>query len=346
LWHVSIPLVGVVASPYLLGLRQLPVINAVRAVTAVRTALPFVGSCLAGLGLAALLRPWGPVARRTLGAVVLVAAIGEIFFSRSGELFGFRFRARFAAPAPAFLALLDTLPPGPVLDYPPSKYPLPIAHYVFLHGFHDHPIDACYSSFPSPMGDEVYTMSAQLPNSLAALRLRTLGFRSIVVHGEHLGADLVEKFTRWAEHDGRYAGLRRIGEADGHIAYAFRPAPPTDGFDALTLPRLATWPGVQTLDTSGVPLRFDLHNYHRRFYRHPDPIRPQPVVLTWRDEAGVERASDTRTTLLPLALIPDGTQRVKVVPAIVPPPGTYTVTMHRGDAQGPMLAALRVVIAG
>jgi hypothetical protein len=344
-WAIAIPLVGALPSPYL-ALRHLPGLSAVRVVSAVRIGLSLAGSCLAGLGLAALLRHRGPVVRYTVGALVFALAAGEIFFfPRSGSRFGTRFRAVPAKPDAALLTLLDTLPPGPVLDFPPSRFVPPTTHYVLLHGFHDRPTDACHSSFPNPMREEVYTLSARLPNTMAALKLRTLGFRAIVVHTEFVEPDRLAEFTRWAGRDGRrFAGLSRLGEADGHIAYAFAPATPTAGLDALSLPALVRDWHVQTLDAPGEALWLFVYNSARRFYRHPDPIRPDPVVLTWRDDQGVERASERRTLLLPIALTPGEKQRLQVIPHPLPPPGSYTVTLHLYDAEGPVLARERVLV--
>ena len=48
--------------------------------------------------------------------------------------------------------------------------------------------------------------------------------------------------------------------------------------------------------------------------------------------------------VLPLALVPGGNQRLRVLPACVPPPGGYVVTLHLGDADGPVIARRRVAI--
>jgi hypothetical protein len=343
---IAVPLVGIIPSPYTLGLRELPGISAVRAVSAVRIALPFVGSCLAGFGLAALLRHRGPVARRTIGTVVFALALADLFvLPPSGFVFAQRFQGVPAKPAASLLAMLDSLPPGPVLDFPPSRFIPPSTHYVLLHGFHDRPTDACHSSFPSPMRDQVYALSARLPDSVAAIKLRTLGFRAIVVHTEFLMPQRLAAFTRWAKGDGRrVAGLRRIGKADGHIAYVFAPPPPTDGLAALTLPAVVLEQRMQPLDAPGKPLAFVVRNSAPGFYRHPDPIRPDPVALVWRDALGTVRASESVRELLPLALGPGEKERIEVTPGVLPPPGPYTVTLHLRDAAGPVIARQRVVI--
>jgi len=347
LWKIAIPLVGRVESPYLLGLQDLPGVSAVRAVSAVCTALPFVGACLAGFGLATVLRHRGPVARRTLGALVFALAAGEIFFfPRSGVGFGVRLRAIPVKPSASLLALLDTLPDGPILDFPASRFVAPATHYVLLHGFHDRPTDACHSSFPSPMRDEVNALAMRLPNSLTALKLRTLGFRAIVVHTEFASPERVTSFTRWADGDGRVAtGLHPIGEADGHIVYAFGPSPPVVGLDALTLPAPVLEQPVQTLATPGQAVEFVVRNSERRFYRHPDPIRPDPVLLTWLDDQGAVRASERLTVLLPIALFPGGKQTIPVIPGTLPPAGAYTVTLRLHDAEGPVVGRQQVVVA-
>lgn len=347
-WKITIPLVGPVESPYLFGLRDLPGLSAVRAVAAVSfSALPFVGAALAGLGLAAVLRPLGVVARPVLGAFVLALAVGEIFFfPRSGPYFASRLGVRPFEPSASLLALLDTLPDGPVLDFPPSRFVSVATHYVLLHGFHDRPTDACHSSFPSPMREEVMEMSARLPNSITALKLRTLGFRAIVVHKEFLGPERLARFQQWVEGDGRKgAGLRLIGEADGHLAYAFGPAPPTVGLDALTLAPAVLWHHTQTLATPGQAVKFVVANSSWQFYRHPDPIRLNVVVLAWLDDQGAVRASERLSVLLPIALLPGGKQIIPVTPGTPPPPGAYTVTLHLHDADGPVVGRQKVVVA-
>jgi hypothetical protein len=345
-WRITIPLVGGLESLYLLGLRDLPGVSAVRVVTAVSSALPFVGACLAGFGLAILLRHRGSFTRATLGALVFALAAGEIFFfPRSGAAFGARLRVLAVAPSAPLLALLDTLPDGPVLDFPPSLHLPPTTHYLLLHGYHDRSTDACYSSFSSPVQDEVITLSSRLPDSIAALRLRTLGFRAIVVHTEFLAADRLERFTEWVEKDGRLAaGLHRIGEADGHVVYAFGPAPPTVGLDALTLPAIVFDRRVQTLTAPGQTIGFVIRNLARRPYRRPDPIRPDAVVLTWLDDQGVAHASERLTVLLPIVLAPGGKQILKIAPATLPPPGAYVVTLRLRDAEGPVVGRQRVVV--
>ncbi|HWP66220.1 MAG TPA: hypothetical protein VNO26_09930 [Candidatus Limnocylindria bacterium] len=346
-WHINIPFVGTFPSLYLLGMRDLPGINAVRAVTAVRSALPLVGACLAGFGVAAILRRCGPRTGAALTALFLVLAAGETFFwPASGSRFGVRLRGIPAKPSAALVALYERLPEGPVLDFPPSRYIPPTTHYVFLHGYHDRPTDACHSSFPSPMREEVYTMSAYLPHSIQALRLRTLGFRSIMVHTEYLEQDRLDAFERWAAGDGRRAaGLRRVGEADGHIAYVFDSPPTTPaGFESLAPPDVVS-KRAQALDVCGQPIGFVFQNSRHSFYRHPDPIRLSRVSLAWLDDLGVARATESRVALLPLALLPGGRQTVKIVPGTLPPPGGYTVVLRLGDDAGPVLARQRVVVA-
>jgi hypothetical protein len=345
-WVIAVPFVTYLPSPYVLGMRNLPGINAVRAVTAVRSALPFVAACLAGFGVAALLR------RRAHGTAVVVATLflllgtGEIFFfRRAGGQYGVQLRSVAAKPSAPLLALLDRLPEGPVLDYPPSRYIPPSTHYVFLHGFHDRPTDACHSSFPSPMLEEVYAMSSRLPSSLAALRLRTLGFRSIVVHTEYLEPERVAAFRRWAARDGwRAAGLHALGEADGHIVYAFGPPPASIGFEALEAP-VGVPRRVQVLNTCGRPIDFVIRNAALSFYRHPEPLRPDAVVLEWENDDKVT-TRDPRTVLLPLALTPGGRQTVKIVPSDLPPPGAYVVTLRRNEGSGQVLARQRVLLTG
>jgi hypothetical protein len=109
-WGVSIPFVTYLVSPYSLGMRALPGINAVRAVTAVRSALPFVGACLAGFGVAAMLRHAGRRTRITAGAVLFVLIAGDIFFfGTAGGYYGVRLRTVDAKPEPSVLALLQEL---------------------------------------------------------------------------------------------------------------------------------------------------------------------------------------------------------------------------------------------
>jgi hypothetical protein len=341
-WGIAIPLVGTVPSPYLLGLRHLPGINAVRVVTAVRSALPFVGACLAGFGVAVLLRLCGQRAGRVVATLVFVLAAGEVFtLSRAGQL---RLRATPAKPDAGLLRLLNELPPGPVLDYPPSGYVGPSTHYVLLHGFHGRGTDACHSSFPNPMAEDVAAMSSRLPSARAALQLRTLGFRSIVVHTELLEPEMVERFVHWADGDGReFAGLRRLGEEDGHIAYVLEPGPPTVGFEALALRDVAPDRDAQVLDAADEAVAFTVRNMAPAFYRHPEPIQPDPVVLGWLVGERVVQSEDLRV-LLPLALIPNQKQVVRVRPTVLPPPGDYTAVLRRRDAEGPIVSRRRVEI--
>lgn len=340
--EISVPFVATIPSLYLLAGESLPGVSAVRAVGAVATGFRIIGACLAGLGLAILLARRRPAARRAIAATAFLLAFGEIFFfPRAGGGSGVRHRYVDAKPSDALLNLLASLPPGPVLDFPPSRFVPPSTHYVFLLGFHGRPTSGCHSSFPSPMSEEVYTMTARLPDSIEALRLRALGFRSIVVHTEYLPGDRLAEFQQWAKKYGRrYAGLRRLGEADGHVAYAFEPGPPTIGVEALA--NAGTETRLQWLAGADEPLTFRLRNAARGFYRHPDPIRPDTVVVTWREDDGTMQACAPQRVLLPLALVPGGTQRVRVVPACVPPPGAYLVTLYLGDENGPVLARRRV----
>jgi hypothetical protein len=82
---------------------------------------------------------------------------------------------------------------------------------------------------------------------------------------EFLEAERLERFTEWLKKDGQVAaGLHRIGEADGHVVYAFGPAPPTVGFDALTLPAIVLERRVQTVATPGQTIEFVIRNLGRR----------------------------------------------------------------------------------
>jgi hypothetical protein len=102
---------------------------------------------------------------------------------------------------------------------------------------------------------------------------------------------------------------------------------------------------VQVLNTCGRPIDFVIRNAALSFYRHPEPLRPDAVVLEWENDDKVT-TRDPRTVLLPLALTPGGRQTVKIVPSDLPPPGAYVVTLRRNEGSGQVLARQRVLLTG
>jgi catechol 2,3-dioxygenase-like lactoylglutathione lyase family enzyme len=318
----------------------------VRAIIAVRTGVYLAGSCLAGFGVAALLRRRGPMTRALLTTGIFALACGEIFFHpRSGPGFGVRYAPFAVAPPASLRTLLAQLPDGPILDYPPSEF-IPInAHYLSLAGFHGRPTDACYNSFRTPLQDEVRRLAASLLAPVAALRLRTLGFRGIVGHLEYMEPVREAALRTWAAGDGKQTlGLRQVGETADHVVYAIDDAPPTEGLAALATPPGGLGARRKITVKAGAPLEVTVRNGTRAFYRHPDPIRLSLATLTWRDHDDAVVTTEQLKVLLPLALVPGQTTPLTLAPKVFPPPGTYDVTLRLGT-DGAVLAKEAIAVS-
>src|SRR5262249_24223142 len=117
--------------------------------------------------------------------------------------------------APGLRSLFDrALPGGAVLDLPAYDPPLGFhqrQHRVLLAIFHRRPFTSCFTSFRSPLADDVRDIAIRLPDPRAAMELHALGFRSIILHEEELAEP-------WRRH--LLARLARLATGDPRIVEA------------------------------------------------------------------------------------------------------------------------------
>jgi len=259
--------------------------------------------------------------------------------------------ANTVAPPPELLALYDRAPDGPLLDVPFAYdgagilYQQP--HYVFLGGYHRHPVGACYNSFIVQVQHDIEGLAARVPTRAAVDALAAIGFRSLVVHDELLGrtsrrlASLAGAEATTHPPDPVETHLTLLGQAASHSLYALpTDLPITTGYDALavgegTMASLIARP--PTLKMNVV-----LHNRAAVIYRHPEPIAPETLLVRWLGVDGATAREDRMQVFLPLALAPDqGLVRTLDVPVVVPP-GEYQIAIVPAAAPDTVIARLQV----
>jgi hypothetical protein len=243
----------------------------------------------------------------------------------------------------------DRLPPGAVLDLPAGLSPLafqPRAHRVLLAAFHRRPTATCFTSFPSPLADDVDRLALRLPDPRAVDALRALGFAGVLVHEEELsrghGAAIEKRFASAAGGDPR---LVLLGGAASHRLYAFEGT--TSSRSELGLLAAADPSSlVETVVPGGVrTLSIRFRNVGPGTFVHPDPIRPSDGVARWYDASGTLAAESPVRVLLPLALA-DGDVLDRTLDLAVPAAiGTYALRVSLASRPDVVVAAARVELA-
>jgi len=352
--RLPLPFGAGLPSLFTVAARVVPGLDAIRGSALIGRGVALVLTIFAGYGVLALCEGRTAWVRALAGAGLATAVLVEVFVpALAASSFGaaVTMAANDVAPPPELLALYGRAPAGPLLDVPFTYdgfgilYQQP--HYVFLGGYHRHPVGACYNSFIVQVQHDIEALAGRVPARDAVDALGAIGFRSLVVHDELLGranrrlAPLAGAEAAARPPDPAETHLTLLGQAASHSLYALpTDTPVTTGYNALAVPELATvsvtarWP---TLKINAV-----LHNHAAVVYRHPEPIAPETMLVRWHSADGTIAREDRIHVFLPLALGPDqGVVRPLEVPVAVAA-GEYEVAVVPAAAPDTVVARVHV----
>jgi hypothetical protein len=350
---LRLPGVGFVPSPlfYYLARGRLPALEGLRGLHNIAQGVPLAATFLAGWGMAVVTRALPRPAAVVAVALAVVGAGAEVFhpdLARASFGRPLDMNTVAARPPAEERALLARLAVGPVLDLPYLPGNLAtwfayVPHYATFRMFHQHRIAACPASLGGPAEPDVGALAARLPDARAADALYAIGFRNVVIHEEYLSPR--ERSAWWIGLGSTRAGGPRlvpIGRAHTHATFALRsPEAVTTSFDAL-----AAGPPAPPLRVTIVApqIAFTLRNRAPTTYRHPDPLEPTLVRVSWHPRAGGRAVDRDVPLLLPLALA-SGEQIERTVTTSLPPPGRYKVTLALAGRRGALLGRRAVDVA-
>lgn len=349
---IPVPFVGPVPSLSTILMSIVPGLKAGRGVRTARLGIFVVTCFLAGYGLFVLTANLGRRVRAAILAAVGVLAFAEMFVPAwaAKEFFlTTALVARTARPDAELVALYEHLTPGPVLDVPYTHDNAATlrdqAHYTFLGGYHHQQTGSCYNSNAVPIQRDVAALADQMPSIGALNAVHSLGFRTIVVHGETGWPKVIEALLEGLDARVRAGDLRYVGSADRHHVYTIVRAPaPAWGPPCLQVKGNITPPlSLPAGATGEVPFEFR-SAFPLKVCRQRDPLVPVEVMARWREQAGkVMMGMQPVRVLLPIAVaaVPP---LIRSVPLRLPPPGRYIVTLTAQSHPHIVVAQRTVVV--
>src|SRR5690606_8941494 len=129
-------------------------------------------------------------------------------------------------------------------------------------------------------------LAAALPDRNASDALAALGFGTVVIDKERLDPATLQTFFDGLRDLANWQRLRPVGKTGRLLVY--RVSTPTEARRDHALLAGASAPADAVRAKPGEKLEVELwfHNGGDAIFRHPDPIEPSDVVVTWRDDAG------------------------------------------------------------
>jgi hypothetical protein len=350
-YAIEVPGLGRMESPLRLLSGVVPGLDAVRVLRALRFNVYLVVAFLAGYGVIAIASAAGrstrsPVARALVPLAAAFLVVLEVFvprLARAGYGAPLELVARTIAPPPEVAALYERTPPGAVLDLPfrfDARGRLRLmARYVFLAGYHGRPVAGCYNSFDTPLQGDIERLAARLPDPGAADEIRALGFGSLVLHGEWLGAPERARLEPLLADPSRVSLVGSAG--DTTLLALASPSGVAASFAALAEVAGATpVDGPKAGEHGSIAIGFT--NPTVETYRHPDPIEPSRVIVRWRDGDGRTVHAEELRVLLPIALAP-GRSTEREIDVLAPAvPGEYAVELALAAMPERVLGRARV----
>jgi hypothetical protein len=345
---LSIPGTGIYL-PSLLSLLAavVPALDSLRVASIGRMAIYLPTAVLAAYGVVCLTAGGGRRRSAVVATLVAVCLVAEVFvpaiarrsFGRDVEM-----RAQdLSPPSPELRALFAATLDGPVLDVPICAQ-LGFrcrAHALLLAAYHEQPVAWGVGSQRSPLAPAVKRLARRLPDPAAADALYALGFRNVVLHAE---APRGAPHPLTALEPSPAGRLEPVGSADGHRVYRLgSPVPVTTDLAALAPVQRAT---EQSLSSSETEIVFHVQNATPTTFRHPDPIEPSDVIVTWRVRSGRVVGRQHVRALLPIAVAAGAQESLSI--AVDPPDATGLLTATVTTSQTPTrpLAVARVRVAG
>jgi hypothetical protein len=332
------------ASPLLWLHGVIPGVDAVRVLASLRFGVFLVVAFLSAYGVQALTQRLHRRLRAGVGAALVLLVLAEALhpgIARRIYSWSPALDAEAERPGEDVIAIFDEAPPGAVLDLPAPRGAGDFSRTsrsVFLAAYHGRAVAACYNSFDSPIQGDVDALARRLPSRAASDALHALGFRVLVVHRRALRPSRREALRPLLDDPVRTTRLGRTLDVD---VYALA------SWTAATEDLAALGPGDPPLEVSLRPgsfatVPFAIANLSHRTFRHPDPIEPRGVRVTWRDDRGRAVRAETITALLPIALAAGDQVTRKLAISTPDAPGEYRVTASFADDPEVVLAATRV----
>lgn len=296
---LPVPGLGPIPSLFTLLGTVVPGFEAVRRGGAAISGWHLVVIVFAGYGVAALVRERPAAIRAGVGAILIAAALAEVFvppIARATFGRSFTFQAYRVRPPDPVLALYGAMEPGAVLDVPyelgPGRF-FRMADFVLAGAYHGQRVAACYNSFSVAVQEDVAHYAARvLSDPRAAEALAALDMRNVVHHltlpsrGSLLPPGTVPQH------------LVEVGRAAGQVLYRMPPAPPATGEHATLDVRLEADP--RAAPTRSLVLVF--RNRGPLLYRHPDPLEPTGFVVRWYGPGGAMMRAEQVRILRPTIL--------------------------------------------
>jgi acetyl esterase/lipase len=338
---VPIPGLGIDVPSLSTYLRHVvPGLDAGRGLARARLGVYLVVAFLAGYGVLVLTEGRRRVARLVAVGLFSGAALLEVLWpplARSSFAHSVELRPAHMRPAAGVLALYAEAAPGGVVDVPLRRRRA--GEYLLLAAYHGRPVAACYNSYAVPIVADVEALAARLPDRAAADALYALGFRTLVVHEERLLPKSRPEYLRSL--DRLPSRFVLVGRSAHRSLYRIEsPAPVEPGFSGLEAGSSAD--AVTAVMGPPATLEFTFRNRSPHTYRHPDPIRPTPLLAEWQAGSAGRGATFRIDGLLPLALA-SGEAAARAFTVPVPDgPGRYEVTL--APAEEPALVIARQTV--
>jgi len=296
---------------------------------------------LAAYGVRALSEKIGPIPRAIVAGIVAIACVAEVFVpALAKRSFGISIpeEAFHVRPPESDVAAMRDLPPGPVVNYPIMSQGWGAfirSKGVLLAAYHEHKVEACMTSFKTPVQLEIETIANRLPSASAAQDLWTLGFRTIIFSGKTPADQVIQGLS---DRDA-IPHLVPIGEGETIRVFELEGGPPITT-DIASLSPIAD--SQSSRAAKDIELRFGMRGGNSSF-RHPDPVQPSELLVTWNRD-GTAVASKRLRALLPLALAPGHTAELVVEDRVPPNPGFYIVTLKLADDPSHVVGTRYVVV--
>jgi hypothetical protein len=343
----TVPGLGI-PSPVFTLREILPGMDGIRVLRSIAVGVFLVADFLAAYGLLVLLE-WCPRKSRPFAATAVVCLallavthpqISKFSFGRSSQI-----GARAAGLSPEIQNLYQQVPEGSVLDLPayfgPWRKVADGPVYLSAAGYHGQPTAACYNSFSTYVQDGIQELAKNLPAPEASDALYALGFRTLAIHHGRGGTNEGRRLRPLVADSTR---LELIGKSEELSLYELKGSMEiSEDLSQLQTMRTTTYAHPITLRIQWVP--FYITNASDSVFRHPEPIEPREVAITWRNQAGKIFAESKSKAFLPLALGPRseiGRGIELEIPAL--PAGTYLVSASFEDRMDRPLGKTRVTL--
>ena len=347
---LPIPFTGVLLpSPIAVLKPYVPGLNAVRALNAIGLGANLAWAFLAGYGILCLMERRRHVVAVGLAAVATSLTLAFLYHGRFAKpmfsVWSFKLTPWVASPPAQDVALLRRVARGAVLDVPFPAMDTPssvhLAHHLILNAYQPRATAACYNSFVSPVQKQIAQLTAALPDRAAADALAALGFGTLVIDKVRMDPAAMQSFFDGLQQLDNSERIHPVGKTGRLLAYDLSTPTPVRSDFALIAGSSAATATRATAGTS-VPIELVFTNHGSETFRVPDPIAPEPLIVTWRDQAQQVVQQSAVRELLPMALAPGASFPITTTVATPKQPGRYLVEVARAAAPGTVLAT-RVV---